>query len=98
MSILTESDAFPTSYELDRANYSHGIHTRCCKRSIFRPSVTEPVRSVHPLPSPYWQELCDIWFCHNRKASVVTAEKHDVDTRPGKSLSFNIPVERPTTS
>lgn len=40
--------------------------------------------SVLPLPSPYWSEGADMWFCHNKRRARVSAARHDVQPRPGR--------------
>jgi len=46
-----------------------------------------PFKSSFVMPSPYWQELADIWFCHNRKAAVVSGERHNAEATPSRLIT-----------
>ena len=43
--------------------------------------------TVHPLPSPYWAELTDLWFCHTAgNAHVARLASLDIKAAPGKIM------------
>lgn len=54
-----DEQALPASCELDRGRLQ-GMWCRFCSRRIAGP----PRGRALPLPSPHWQELTELWFCH----------------------------------
>ena len=62
-----ENDDFPTPNELDIARYSL-IKCRFCENTIYCHSAMpsdqcNKLNKIYPLPSEYWLELSDMWFC-----------------------------------
>ncbi len=83
--ITDETDDFPTADELD-IKRMRVLCCRDCGLPLTAP-VPVPVpgaagtdqalstrlspNRILPLPSPYWQELVDLWYCHNAEASAL---------------------------
>lgn len=57
-------EAFPSARELDAREYAQ-CYCRHCGTLLFAPR-SPPIApfTVHSLPSAYWSELTDLWFCH----------------------------------
>lgn len=53
-----DSEEFPPSAELQSRNLQH-LQCRC-GRSL----LSNPPQRCLPLPSAYWHELVDLWYCH----------------------------------
>ena len=56
-----ETDDFPTPNELDINRYSL-IKCRFCENVIYN-QCNKRLNKIYPLPSEYWLELSDMWFC-----------------------------------
>eukprot|EP01084_Bolivina_argentea_P137795 242682_1 len=59
-----ETDDFPTANELNITKYSL-IKCKFCENIIYNHSSSNNLKltKIYPLPSEYWLELSDIWFC-----------------------------------
>ena len=60
-----ESDDFPTANELNIDKYSL-IKCRFCENIVYNHSSnssSNKLNKIYPLPSEYWLELSDMWFC-----------------------------------
>lgn len=63
----------------------NSIYCRHCASDVFAPRST-PFR-VNALPSPYWAELTDLWFCHtDNNAHVDRIAATKIAVEPGKIL------------
>ena len=56
-----ETDDFPTPNELDINRYSL-IKCKFCENVIYN-QCKQRLNKIYPLPSEYWLELSDMWFC-----------------------------------
>ena len=57
------ADAFPSARELDPREYE-ACYCRHCGTTLFAPRPASSPFTLHSLPSAYWSELTDLWFCH----------------------------------
>lgn len=56
------NNEFPLSYELSLQNYKH-IECRFCSNTIHNVSKVHKIDKLFGLPSQYWLELSELWFC-----------------------------------
>jgi hypothetical protein len=54
------------------------LYCRACRNPLTL--AARPPTRILPLPSPYWQEIGDLWYCHNAEVAVI---KTDLALVPG---------------
>jgi hypothetical protein len=83
-SMLTNdpNDDFPLPAEMMSSNYSD-LFCRQCSKSILRRSP----KKCNGLPSTYWEELIELWYCHTiNNAKLDAISRVSIEARPSQIL------------
>jgi len=71
------SNPLPSELRVDNVGR---LHCRFCSQ----PLSQAPTR-ILPLPSPYWKELSELWYCHNKESALIS--KAEIKATPGLFMS-----------
>jgi hypothetical protein len=86
--IHRDTTEYPTVLELD-VTHTHTLRCRRCGAQLHAKRAT----AIFPRPSPYWAELADLWYCHNKNVAVVT-NTAAIGAKPGVWLMGTVDVGR----
>jgi len=85
--IFDESDSFPVHDELIPDSYMEdgqmSLTCLSCGKQLCQGSIID----ARPLPSEYWLELSDLWFCTEHLAKTFAFPMHEVQSRPNTIFS-----------